>query len=79
MEYTNTYTQIKNNIMLRKKYKILSFTDKELDIFTFCNNKTKIILNSPLTEEELNLLVTELNEQDIICECEDISNPEENC
>ena len=79
MEYTNTYTQIKNNIMLRKKYKILSFTDKELDIFTFCNNKTKISLSSPLTEEELNLLVTELNEQDIICECEDISNPEENC
>lgn len=79
MEYTNTYTQIKNNIMLRKKYKILSFTDKELDIFTFCNNHTKINLNDSLTEEELNLLVEELNAQEITCVCEDNSNPEENC
>lgn len=79
MEYTNTYTQIKNNIMLRKKYKILSFMNKELNIFTFCGKDLKIAIPNSLTEEELDSLVNELNAQEIICVCEDNSNLEENC
>lgn len=77
-ELTNTYTQIKNIILLRNKYKILSFKPSEVDLYTY-NSFLKIPINQPLTEEELNDLVNELNQSAITCVCEDNSNPEENC
>ena len=79
MELTNTYTQVKNSIITRKKYKIISFLDKEMDLFYFNANNQKVKINENLTEEELDALVDELNQQEIICECEDLSNIEENC
>ena len=65
--------------MISSSLRISTLLVKELNIFTFCNNHTKINLNDSLTEEELNLLVEELNAQEITCVCEDNSNPEENC
>ena len=79
MELTNTYTQVKNSIITRKKYKIISFLDKEMDLFYFNTNNQKVKLNDNLTEEELDALVEELNQNEITCVCEDLSNMEENC
>ena len=79
MDFTNTYTQVKNNIITRKKYKIISFLDKEMDLFYFNTNNQKVKLNDNLTEEELDALVEELNQNEITCVCEDLSNMEENC
>ena len=79
MDFTNTYTQVKNNIITRKKYKIISFLDKKMDLFYFNTNNQKVKLNDNLTEEELDALVDELNQNEITCVCEDLSSMEENC
>lgn len=79
MGQTNTYTQLKNNILGRKGYKILSFKGNSLELFYYSPNTKRITLNGSYTESELNALVSELNQQEIICECEDLSNIEENC
>lgn len=78
VELTNTYTQIKNIILLRNKYKILSFKPTEVDLYTY-NNFFKLPINEPLTDGQLDDLVNELNQSAITCVCEDNSNPEENC
>lgn len=77
-ELTNTYTQIKNIILLRNKYKILSFKPTEVDLYKY-NSFLKIPINESFTDEQLDDLVNELNQSAITCVCEDNSNQEENC
>ena len=77
-EYTNTYTQVRNNIITRQKHKILAFSNTDVNIIDYAS-QNKIQIDNPLSEEELDLLVDELNQCAIICECEDTANQEENC
>lgn len=78
-EFTNVYTQIKNNILLRNKYKIIVFSPSFVDLYLYNNKIQKIQINQTLNEEELDNLVDKLNQGDITCICGDNSNPEENC
>lgn len=81
MAYSNTYLQIKNLIMTKDVVKSVEIGDDYIKICYYGGCGKKFNLSEPLTDDELNDLVTYLNAEHVGCESEEDSNivTEDNC
>jgi len=81
MTYSNHYLQIKNLIMTKDVVKSVEIGDDYIKICYYGGCGRKFNLSEPLTEDELNDLVTYLNAENIGCESEEDKSiiTEDNC
>lgn len=81
MAYSNTYIQIKNLIMTKDVVKSVELGDDYIKICYYGGCGKLFKLTEPLTEEELNDLVTYLNAEHVGCESEEDKSivTEDNC
>ena len=81
MTYSNHYLQIKNLIMTKDVVKSVEIGDYYIKICYYGGCGRKFNLSEPLTEDELNDLVTYLNAENIGCESEEDKSiiTEDNC